>query len=196
MSRDARRYARFYYGEFIRDYPNVYADDAAFAAWMRLLVVAEQMWPMPSELPRSVRPRPLRALVEAGLVTTTDGFFAIKGHDAERSRRSSSGRVGAGVRWQSDGNANAMQTQSERTANAMPSKSKSKSKAEIPPPPTSGGRRKDGTNPRAVGAAPRQNGSSLRDQGTSPRQERQAQKRDMTPIHVILARPAANGSES
>lgn len=192
MTRDDRRYARFYYPEFIRDYPTVYSNDAAFATWMRLLVVAEQMWPMPSELPRSVRSRPLAVLVEAGLVTVDGTAFRLKGHDAERSRRRDSARKGAAVRWDSDGNANA-------GANAMPSTSTSTSTSRdkgLPPPPTSGGKRKDGTNPRAVGAASRQNGSSLRDQGTSPRQERQAQKRDMTPIHLILARAAANGSDS
>lgn len=201
-AKEDRRYARFYYPEFIRDYREVYADDAAFATWMRLLVIAEQMWPMPPELPRSVKPRPLRTLVDAGLVSVAGVTFCIKGHDAERSRRRESGRKGAGVRWDSDGNANAsanaMRTHSDGNANAMPSTStsKSKSKAEIPPPPAERGLRKDGTNPRANGSAPRQTGDAPRDHGQSPRQERQRAKRDMTPIHVILARSAANRTES
>lgn len=185
MTRDDRRYARFYYPEFIRDYPTVYADDAAFAAWMRLLVVAEQMWPMDGELPRSLRPRPLRTLVEAGLVTVTGSTFAIKGHAAERSRRSDSGRNAAAVRWDSGRNANA-------SADAMPSTSTSKSKADSPPPPTSGGKRSNGTNPRSAGMSPRQNGHAPRDLQESPRQVTKAAKRDMTPVHVILARSNAN----
>jgi hypothetical protein len=188
VSRDDRRYARFYYPEFIRDYPEVYADDAAFAAWMRLLVIAEQMWPMPAELPRSVRPRPLRTLIEAELVTVSGVTFALKGHAAERQRRSDTGRNASAKRWESERNANA-------SANAMPSTSTSTSKAEIPPPPTSGGRRKDATNPRSTGAAPRQNGHAPRDLGESPRQRVKAEKRDMTPLHVILARSNANRSE-
>jgi hypothetical protein len=184
VSRDDRRYARFYYPEFIRDYPEVYADDAAFAAWMRLLVIAEQMWPMPAELPRSVRPRPLRTLVDAGLVSLTGVTFALKGHAAERQRRSDTGRNAAALRWDS-----------ERSANAVPSTSTSRDETSIPPPPTSGGRRKDATNPRSTGAAPRQNGHAPRDLGESPRQRVKAEKRDMTPLHVILARSNANRSE-
>jgi len=185
-----RRYARFYFPEFVEDYPEVYRNDAAFATWMRLLVVAEQMWPMSAELPRSVRARPLQVLVDASLVTVDGLTFRLKGHDAERSRRSASGRKGAAVRWDSEGNANA-------SANAMPSTSTSTSTSkEIPPPPTSGGNRKDGTNPRANGSAPRQTHDSPRDRGESPRQERQRAKRDMTPIHVILARAAANGTDA
>lgn len=174
-----RRYARFYYAEFLRDYPAVYGDDAAFAAWMRLLVVAEQMWPLPMELPRSVRPRALRVLVGTGLVATDGTHFALKGLDAERTRRRDSGRKGAAVRWESDGNANA-------PANAMPSPSTSKDETSIPPPPAERGRRNEGTNPRAVGNAPRQNGSAPRDVGTSPRQERDARKRGPSSLHQIL----------
>jgi hypothetical protein len=172
VTRDDRRYARFYYPEFIRDYPTVYHDDAAFAAWMRLLVVAEQMWPLSMELPRSVRPKALRVLVEAGLVATDGAQFALKGLDAERTRRRESGRKGAAVRWDSEGNANA-------SANAMPSPSTSKAEQEIPLP-HGVGRRKDGTNPRAQGTNPRAT-------GTSPRQERQAAKRQPTKLHEILS---------
>ncbi len=50
--------------------------------------------------------------------------------------------------------------------------------AEVSPPPQAG-RRKDGTNPRALGSNPRAN-------GTSPRQEREAQKRGPTKLHEIL----------
>lgn len=185
MSRDDRRYARFYYPEFIKDYPSVYADDSAFATWMRLLVVAEQMWPMPVELPRSVRKRGLAPLLEAGLVEVDGTYFTIRGLDAERTRRRDSGRKGAAVRWDSGGNANA-------SANAMPSTSTSTSKAEIPPPPAERGLRSEGTNPRSQGTSPRQNGSAPRDLHESPRQRRQAEKRDPTPIHVILARSNAN----
>ena len=53
------------------------------------------------------------------------------------------------------------------------------SAAEVSPPPQAG-RRKDGTNPRALGTNPRAN-------GTSPRQERQAQKKGgLESIHAIL----------
>jgi len=55
----------------------------------------------------------------------------------------------------------------------------SASASEFSPPPQAG-RRKDGTNPRALGTNPRAN-------GTSPRQEREAEKRGgLESIHAIL----------
>lgn len=182
-----RRYARFYYPEFVRDYAHIYDDDAAFALWMRLLVTAEQMWPMPAELPRSVRPKALALLTSCGLVKVDGTRFAIKGLDAERTRRSDSARNAAAVRWESGRNAG-------RNAEALPSTRTSIDETNTPPPPTSGGRRNDGTNPRAQGTAPRQNGHAPRDLGASPRQVTKAEKRDPTPVHVILARASENRS--
>lgn len=65
----------------------------------------------------------------------------------------------------------------------------------IPPPPTSGGRRKDRTNPRANGTAPRDDGSNPRANGASPRQARAAEKRAGMPSSVaeILRRAASEG---
>lgn len=100
MSAPVRRYARFYYGEFIRDYPQVYGDDAAFASFMRLLSTAEAMYPASPELPRSVRPKGLRALVEAGLVTVTGVHYTMKGFKAERTQRSQSASQNATLRWE------------------------------------------------------------------------------------------------
>lgn len=107
VSAPARRYARFYYAEFMRDYPDVYADDAAFAAFMRLLSAAEMAWPTTPEMPRSLRPKGLRTLVDRGLVKVTGHTFVLKGFIKERTVRAESGRKGAAVRWDSDGNATA-----------------------------------------------------------------------------------------
>jgi hypothetical protein len=57
-----------------------------------------------------------------------------------------------------------------------------------PPPPTRGGRRKDATNPRALGESPRQEGEDPRSNGSSIRQERDAQKRGPTSLREIVAR--------
>jgi hypothetical protein len=57
----------------------------------------------------------------------------------------------------------------------------------VTPPPLVG-RRKDGTNPRALSMNPRAN-------GTSPRQERQRQKTGPSSLHDILRKAAAAGSE-
>lgn len=109
----ARRYARFYYPEFMHDYPDVYADDAAFAAFMRLLAAAEMAWPTTPELPRSIRPKALRTLCDRGLIKVVGHTFLLKGFVKDRTLRAESGRKGAVVRWENDGNANA-------DANAMP----------------------------------------------------------------------------
>lgn len=123
---DDRQYARFYYGDFIRDYPDIYRDDAAFACWVRLLGIADGLWPAPAELPRSVRPGPLRKLVERGLVTVENDYYRIKGLDTERSRRRDAARDAAAKRWQSARNADAY---GSAVSNSMPSKAE-QSKAE------------------------------------------------------------------
>jgi len=67
---------------------------------------------------------------------------------------------------------------------------------EIPPPPAERGRRKEGTNPRAVGGAPRQTGDNPRANGESPRQEREAQKTGPTALREVMAAIAARHGES
>lgn len=62
---------------------------------------------------------------------------------------------------------------------------------EIPPPPTSGGRRKDGTNPRAAKASPRDKAANPRANGTSTRQVRADQKRGPTELANVLRRASA-----
>lgn len=102
-----RRFARFYYPEFKRDYPDIYADDRAFATWMRLLAGAEDAWPATPELPRSVKSAALRMLTDRGLVTVTGDHYELRGFVTERSRREENARNAAAKRWHSDGNANA-----------------------------------------------------------------------------------------
>lgn len=175
-----RQFARFYYDDFIAEYPAVYADDALLSSWLRLLVIAEKMWPMAPEVPRSVRPRPLSLLIDAGLVAMTgEHCYRIRGLDAERTRRRNAARNAAAQRWQSDGNADA-------PAEAMPRRDEER-RGEIPPPPTSGGRRADRTNPRALGESPRQTSTNPRANGESPRQERQAEKTGPTALRDVMA---------
>lgn len=108
MRRVIRKFTRLYYDDFIREYPEVYADDAAFAAWVRLLVLAEKMWPATPEIPRSIRPRAMRTLVAAGLVEECGTHsYCVRGFIAERTRRQDSARTAAAERWHSEGNADA-----------------------------------------------------------------------------------------
>lgn len=174
MTKPVRKFARVYYDDLQREFPEVWADDALLATWLRLLVVAEKHWPTLPEVPRSVRPRALARLASTGLVLLTDPHcYRIRGLDAERTRRQDAARNAAGKRWDSDSNA-------EGNASAMPRQDETR-KDELPPLPRKRGLRKDGTNPRA--------------NGTAPRQKREAEKRAGIPTSVaaILSRAAAEG---
>lgn len=137
-------YSRLYH-KLAREYPTIYADDAAFAAFGRLLMVADAAWPMRPPLPRAVRPRALRMLVEAGLVIPDGVAYTIRGLDAERARRRDAGRTGAAVRWDSERIA-------DGNANAMPNRVENETRREDPPTPLRRGRRANGTNERALEA--------------------------------------------
>lgn len=102
-----RSFVRVYHDDLRRDYPAVYANDAALATWLRLLVLVDKLWPAPAELPRSVRSKALAILVGAGLVTVAGGCYTVKGYEAERSHRQESARNAAAMRWQSKSNVNA-----------------------------------------------------------------------------------------
>lgn len=168
-----RRWARVYYDDLKRDYPDVWRDNDALASWLRLLVIAEVAWPSEPELPRSINHRILSKLVDAGLIATgPDYTFAVRGHNAERSDRNASALAGANARWNANAHANA-------SASAMPKRELDETKRGTPPPQE--GKRANGTNPRATGTNPRS-------QGTSIRQEREAQKRGPSSLHEILKR--------
>lgn len=172
-----RRYVRVYDDDLKRDYPTIYADDGALSTWLRLLVIADKMWPTLPELPRSVKPRSLRLLVDVGLVCVLpDHCYRIRGHDAERRRRQDAARNASAVRWDSRSNA-------DGNAKAMPRRDENENENESTPPPQVG-HRKNGTNPRALGTNPRAN-------GTSPRQKREAEKRAGMPTSVAAILQAA-----
>jgi hypothetical protein len=185
--RSDRHYVRVYHDDLLRDYPEIYADDGALSTWLRLLVIADKMWPTPPELPRSVKPRPLRVLAEYRLVELVPPHgFRIRGHDAERSRRADAARNAAALRWQDRGNAD---SNAEGHADVMPSTRPRRDEPNLSPPPAKLGQRNNGTNPRAIGTNPRAT-------GTSPRQKRAAEKRGGMPdsVAAILARAAKAGS--
>lgn len=132
MSED-RKYVRVYHDDLIRDYPEVYDDDALLSAWLRLLVIADQMWPTAPELPRSIKARPLARLTASGLVMVLPRHrYRIRGLDAERTRRADAGRNAAAKRWHdkgnADGNADPMPSRDE-TSKAEPSRAKSEQSA-------------------------------------------------------------------
>lgn len=107
MAEAGGKYVRVYYT--IRSDPKferVYGDDRALAAWLRLLLDADAVWPEPASLPRAVGARQLQRLVDAGLIDLLPGHaYRVHGLDREREMRAQSGRTAAAMRWQSAGNA-------------------------------------------------------------------------------------------
>ena len=102
-------YSRVYWS-IIDDpkFSDVFDDDRRLALWLRLLLMADQAYPASAHIPASAHRSSLGALVACGLVDLgTGGRFRIHGLDAERIRRSESGRNASAVRWQSERNANA-----------------------------------------------------------------------------------------
>lgn len=179
MSRTDRKFARIYYDDLMAEFPAVFVDDAALATWVRLLILAERVWPTVPEIPRSVRIKTYQRLVEAGLVLPVPPHcYRIRGLDAERSRRQDIARNANAVRWEST-------KQSERSPNGHPDGVPSRDETrqeEVTPSPSRAGERKsraNGTNPRATGTNPRASGAS-------PRQVREDQKRGPTRLHEIL----------
>lgn len=98
-----RPYARVYYVDLERDHLDVWRDDLALATWLRLLAVAEAMWPAIPEIPRSADDESVKRLIRAGLVISVPPYrYQIKGLDAERNTRSIAARTAAENRWRKD----------------------------------------------------------------------------------------------
>lgn len=125
MSAARDPYVKVYYR--IADDPrfeSVFEDDAALAAWLRLLLIADGSWPASAHIPASCKPKALNVLVKAGLVELTGNRrFRIHGMDAERSRTSDHAARASRARWSGnpDGNppSNA-RSNASGTAQTMP----------------------------------------------------------------------------
>lgn len=130
---------------FPDEYPEIYADDVAYAWWCRLRDEADKAWPSSAVLPRGVKKIALDRLTTArqrladGTFTDAplvfllpNGRYRIRGLDKQREERQARGKAGADARWgRSEGNANALRPQSEGNATGMQSPSRAEqSKAE------------------------------------------------------------------
>lgn len=82
-------YSRVYWS-IIDDpkFESIYDHDAHLAAWLRLLIIADQAWPAPAHLPRGIRETSVKALIGSGLIEIqgTDRY-RVHGLNAERARR-------------------------------------------------------------------------------------------------------------
>lgn len=111
-------YSRLYH-RFRKEFPDVWADDRALATWVRLLYIADASWPMDPPLPRSVRGKPLQALIDSGLVSLIGECYTMRGLNAERTRRKDAAARAAALRWHSGSNADALprRTRDETSTN-------------------------------------------------------------------------------
>lgn len=108
MSAARDPYVKVYYR--IADDPrfeHVFGNDAALAAWLRLLLIADGAWPATAHIPRSVKASALRVLVDAGLIDVAGDRYRVHGMDAERAKRSEHASQASRTRWTSNADSNA-----------------------------------------------------------------------------------------
>jgi hypothetical protein len=101
----ARTYCRVYH-EIVDDpkFRRIYHDDAALGTWLRMLLIADQMYPNSAPMPEQTESVDL--LLRAGLIKKRPGNrYIVTGLEREREMRSQYGRNAAAVRWQSGSNA-------------------------------------------------------------------------------------------
>lgn len=98
---ESRPYARIYYQDLKRDYPEVWFDPTALSTFVRLLTEAEIAYPAEPELPRSIRRADLSILTACGLIQVVNGHgvYRVKGHAKERAERLERAGRGAAKRW-------------------------------------------------------------------------------------------------
>lgn len=100
-----RTYCRVYH-EIVDDpkFRRVYHDDAALGTWLRMLLMADQMYPNSAPMPELTDSVDL--LLRSGLIKKRPGNrYIVTGLEREREMRSQYGRNAAAVRWQSGSNA-------------------------------------------------------------------------------------------
>lgn len=112
------RYVLVFHEDLIANFPQVWDSDRLLATWLRLLALADKLWPSPAELPRGVSPAAVKSLTEAGLLDVLPKHrFTVRGLDAWRKRKQDAARNAAETRWgNAEGNAD-----SNATGNALPS---------------------------------------------------------------------------
>jgi hypothetical protein len=94
-----RPYSRIYH-EIADDprFAGVFDDNDCLATWVRMLLVADALYPVSAPLPRRVRA--VRVLIDAGIVEERPGNrYVIHGLEAERERRRDAARNAAASRW-------------------------------------------------------------------------------------------------
>jgi hypothetical protein len=128
---DERKYVRVYYSIIDDDrFKHVYSDNAALAAWLRMLLDADALWPASASLPSSLPKRVLRILTDSGLIEVSGARFRVHGLDAERQRRSDAGRAGGRASARSRASTVEEQPFNERSTNVQRSVQRNSNLAE------------------------------------------------------------------
>jgi hypothetical protein len=98
----SNRFVMVFYDEISSDprFDGIRDDLRCMGAWLRLLTLADPIWPAPAPVPAGL-PRPLlNRLVAAGLVEILPGLqYRIHGLDSEKERRRAKGLPGAVAKW-------------------------------------------------------------------------------------------------
>jgi hypothetical protein len=98
---DDRKYVRIYMAVIDDErFAGIYDDDHHWAAYTRLLMLAEAAWPASTPLPRSARRASVAALSAAGIIELgAADRYRVHGLDPERQRRADHAREAAKQRW-------------------------------------------------------------------------------------------------
>lgn len=98
-------------------FADIFDNDAALAAYVRMLLVADQSYPHAGQVPAGCRPAAVKLLVSKGIVTMVGkNRFFIVALVKEREARSEQGKRAAQSRWDAD----AMHQHRLSNASAMP----------------------------------------------------------------------------
>jgi hypothetical protein len=93
------KYVRVYYSIVDDDrFADVF-DTPHLATWLRLLLIADAIWPATAYIPAKERKASVSFLADKGLLELCgDGRFRVHGLDAERERRSNAAAIGGRAR--------------------------------------------------------------------------------------------------
>lgn len=98
------RFVLIHYDEIGRDpkFDGVRDDLRCMGLWLRLLMLADPLWPSAAPVPSGTPKNALERLVEAGLIELQGSTYRVHGLDSERAKRSERGRANVNKRWHPD----------------------------------------------------------------------------------------------
>ncbi len=138
MKPPRRRFVAVYY-DLAREFPAIWADNTLLATWLRLLVIADSLWPLRAPVPRSTNQDALDSLVKAGLIEIAGDEFTVKGLDKGRQQRVEHAQMMAEARWGKKDAASSSDSNAESSSHAAHSSNASNGvewSGDIEEPPT------------------------------------------------------------